>query len=60
MPLCKEKRNMIAKVQAWYQEKCGGSGDPELEDAVDVTTYLTKMFQGQHDVFKKLLESKKS
>ena len=48
---------MITKVQAWYQEKCGGSGDPELEDAVDVSAYLANMFKHQHDVFKKLLES---
>ena len=48
---------MIAKVQAWSQEKLGGSGDPELEDAVDVLTYFTKMFNDQQDVFKKLLES---
>ena len=57
MPLCNEKKNMIAKVQAWCQEKLGGSQDPELEDAVDVSTYFTKMFKDQQDVFKKLLES---
>ena len=57
MSLPKEKKNFITKIQAWYQEKFGGSGDPECEDAVDVAAYFTKMFGDQPDVFKQMLES---
>ena len=57
MPLSKERKSFITKVQAWYQQKFGGSGDPEVEDAVDVAVYLTNMFNDQPDVFKKMLES---
>lgn len=57
MPLSKEKKNCITKIQAWYQEKFGGSGDPEVEDAVDVAAYFTNLFNDQPDVFKKMLES---
>ena len=52
-----EKKKLIARVQAWYQEKFGGSGDPEIEDAVDVSAYFTNMFSDQPAVFKKMLES---
>ena len=48
---------MIAKVQAWQHEKFAGTGDPELEDAVDAFAYMTKMFNHQHGVFKNMLES---
>ena len=57
MPLSKERKSFITKVQAWYQQKFGGSGDPEVEGAVDVVVYLTSMFNDQHDVFQKMLES---
>ncbi len=39
------------------KEKLGGSGDPEVEDAVDIVDYFTKMFGDQHEVFQGLLES---
>ena len=35
----------------------GGSGDPEVEDAVDVAAYFTSMFSDQPEVFKQMLES---
>ena len=57
MALPREKKNLITKIQAWYQEKFGGSGDPEVDDAVDVAAYFTSMFSHQPDVFKQMLQS---
>ena len=51
----KEKQQFIKNVEAWAQEKFGGSGDPEGEDAVDVVDYFVSMFGNQMDVFSKLL-----
>ena len=28
---------MTAKLEAWAQETCGGSGNPEVDDAVDAS-----------------------
>ena len=52
----KEKKEFIKKVEAWAYEKFGGSGDPEVEDAVDVVDYFTEMFGQQLHVFHKLLQ----
>ena len=53
----KEKQKFIQKVEAWATEKFfGGSGDPEVEDAVDVVDYFTEMFGQQLPVFQKLLQ----
>ena len=52
----KEKQKFIKQVEAWAFEKFGGSGDPEVEDAVDVVDYFTEMFGQQLPVFQKLLQ----
>ena len=51
-----DKQKFIKKVEAWAQEKFGGSGDPEIEDAVDVVDYFTRMFGDQEHVFQKMLQ----
>ena len=50
----KERQQLIKKVAAWVQEKFGGSGDPEIEDAVDVIDSFEKIFGKQLPVFQKL------
>ena len=57
MALLKDKKSLITRIQAWYPEKFGVSGDPEVEDAVDVAAYFTSMFSDQPNVFKQMLES---
>ena len=57
MALLKDKKSLITRIQAWHQEKFGGSGDPEAEVAVGVAAYFDSMFSGQPDVFKQMLES---
>jgi len=52
----KEKQKFIKEVQDWAQEKCGGSGNPEIEDAVGVIDYFENIFGQQLPVFQKLLQ----
>ena len=48
----KENQKFIKKVEAWaYGKFGGGSGDPEVEDAVDVFDYFTERFGQQLPVF---------
>ena len=51
-----DKKKFIMKIQAWAKEKFGGSGDPEVEDAVDCIDFFDMMFGEQLPVFAKLLQ----
>ncbi len=52
----REKKKFIETVQLWAHEKFGGSGDPEIEDAVDIVEFFVSMFGEQPEVFEKLLK----
>ena len=39
-----DKRKFIEKIQTWAKEKFCGSGDPEVEDAVDCIDFFESMF----------------
>ena len=52
----KERQQLIKKVAAWVQEKFGGSGEPEIDDAAVVFDYCENIFGKQDPVFQKLLQ----
>ena len=51
-----DKRKFIEKIQTWAKEKFCGSGDPEVEDAVDCIDFFESTFGEQLSVFAKLLQ----
>ena len=49
-----QKQQLIEKVQHYVQLKFGGSGDFEVEDAMDVIDFFTAAYGSQHSLFKEL------
>jgi len=51
-----DKRKFIEKIQTWAKDKFCGSGDPEVEDAVDCIDFFESTFGEKLPVFAKLLQ----